>query len=297
MATTPVIEKVQIWFHFLNLAHKSKDPELIALLDANKSKYQKWGNYRTMSWTKWWKNHSHLFSTQKAQVITKEDEFPADTFVISIPFDQSKSQAGNTVKRLYGKALEERGRVGRLSQFKFSINPKTGKEHLVYAEKMRTYLTYARDVYIPTLNSDVEVSRKEFLEKTVSTLEKMKIRNRTLKRGRGKNAVIEQYNKFDNLDMTIQQIERMSIYVENILFNVASGIFPGEYSTKRKKPSLKISRQKEIKVVRVPATPKSTISKYMQKKRYTNDPFDTWSPARRASYEKKKAEKEAAKKL
>jgi hypothetical protein len=296
MATTPVIEKVQIWFHFLNLAYKSKDPELIALLDANKSKYAQWGNYRTTSWTKWWKNHSHLFTTQKVQVITEDDEFPSDTFVISIPFDKSKSQAGNTVKHLYGKALEERGRVPRLSQFKFSTNPKTGKEHLVYAEKMRTYLTYASEVYIPTLNSDVEVSRKEFLEKTVSTLEKMKIRNRTLKRGRGKNAVIEQYNKFNNLDMTIQQIDRMSIYVENILFNVASGIFPGEYSTKRKKPKLKISRQKEIKVIRSAATQKSTVSKYMQNKRYSNEVFDSWSPARRAAHEKRKAEKNQTKK-
>ena len=295
MATTPVNEKVQIWFHFLNLAYNSKDPELIDLLDANKSMYEQWGNYRTTSWTKWWKNHSHLFTTQKVQVITEDDEFPADTFVISIPFDKSKSQAGNTVKHLYGKALEERGRVPRLSQFKFSTNPKTGKEHLVYAEKMRTYLTYASEVYIPTLHSDVEVSRKEFLEKTVSTLEKMKIRNRTLIRGRGKNAVMEQYI-LNNLDMTIQQIDRMSIYVENILFNVASGIFPGEYSTKRKKPKLKISRQKEIKVVRAAPTPKSTISKKLQNKRYINQVFDRWSPAKRASYEKKKAEKEQSKK-
>jgi hypothetical protein len=146
MATTPVNEKVQIWFRFLNLAYKSKDPELIALLDANKSKYEQWGNYRTTSWTKWWKNHSHLFATQKVQVITEDDEFPADTLVISIPFDKPKSQVGNTVKRLYSKALEEKGRVSRLSQFKFSTNPKTGKEHLVYAEKMRTYLAYAAEV-------------------------------------------------------------------------------------------------------------------------------------------------------
>ena len=100
MATTPVNEKVQIWFRFLNLAYKSKDPELIALLDANKSKYEQWGNYRTTSWSSWWKKHSHLFTTQKVQVITEDDEFPVDTFVISIPFDKSKSQAGNTVKRL-----------------------------------------------------------------------------------------------------------------------------------------------------------------------------------------------------
>jgi hypothetical protein len=297
MATTPVIEKVQIWFHFLNLAHKSKDPELIALLDANKSKYEKWGNYRTMSWTKWWKEHSHLFATQKVQVITKEDEFPADTFVISIPFDKSKSQAGNTVKRLYGKALEERGRVARLSQFKFSTNPKTGKEHLVYAEKMRTYLAYAKEIYIPITNAGVNISPKELLDKSINALEKIKVRKRSMKRGRAKNALIEQVKLFENEFNALQQISRMNTYVENILFNVASGKFPGEYNKTRKPTKLKMVTSKVNKVSRAKATTATAQSRYMQNKRVDGeDPFGSWSDKRRAAHEKRKAEKNQIKK-
>ena len=234
MATTPVNEKVQIWFRFLNLAYKSKDPELIALLDANKSKYEQWGNFRTTSWTNWWKKHSHLFATQKVQVITEDDEFPADMLVISIPFDKPKSQVGNTVKRLYSKALEERGRMPRLSQFKFSTNPKTGKEHLVYAEKMRTYLTYAQEIYLPITNTGSNISPKDLLQKSIDALEKIKVRKRSLKRGRAKNALIEQVKLFENEFNALQQIGRMNTYVENILLNVATGVFPGEYNQKRK---------------------------------------------------------------
>jgi hypothetical protein len=297
MATTPVVEKVQIWFHFLNLAHKSKDPELIALLEANKSKYEQWGNYRTTSWTKWWKSHSHLFATQKVQVITEEDEFPSGTLVISIPFDKPKSQVGNTVKRLYSKALEERGRVPRLSQFKFSINPKTGKEHLVYAEKMRTYLAYAKEIYIPITNTGLNISPKELLDKSINALEKIKVRKRSLKRGRAKNTLIEQVKLFENEFNALQQISRMNTYVENILFNVASGEFPGEYNKKRKPTKLKMATSKVNKVSRAKATTATAQSRYMQNKRVDGeDPFGSWSDKRRAAHEKRKAEKNQTKK-
>ncbi len=307
MATTPVIEKVQIWFHFLNLAHKSKDPELIALLDANKSKYEKSGNYRTMSWTKWWKGHSQLFATQKVQVITKEDEFPTDTFVISIPFDKSKSQAGNTVKRLYGKAVEERGRVARLSQFKFSINPKTGKEHLVYAEKMRTYLAYAQEVYVPVMNSGGYASNDELIAKAIEALKKYKIKRdkiqgktkRYSRRGQQAKVTILDMHRHDYLKdfNSKQQISRMTVYAENLLFNVASGEFPGEYNKKRKPTKLKIVTPKANKVSRVKATTAPTQSRYMQNKRVDGeDPFGSWSDKRRAAHEKRKAEKNQTKK-
>jgi hypothetical protein len=276
------------------------------LLDANKSKYEKWGSYRTMSWTKWWKGHSHLFAAQKVQVITKEDEFPADTFVISIPFDKSKSQAGNTVKRLYGKALEERGRVARLSQFKFSTNPKTGKEHLVYAEKMRTYLAYASEIYVPLFNSGGYDSKDELIEKSIEALQKYKnkrdkIKGKTkrhLRRGQQAKVTILDMHRHDYLKdfNSKQQINRMTVYVENLLFNVAAGVFPGEYNQKRHPTKLKKTKPKVGKISRAQATTPSTQSRYLQNKKRTDVLYDSWTPAQRASYEIRKAKKGAAKK-
>jgi hypothetical protein len=231
------------------------------------------------------------------QVITEDDEFPADTFVISIPFDKSKSQAGNTVKRLYGKALEERGRVPRLSQFNFSRNPKTGKEHLVYSEKMRTYLAYAQEIYLPITNTGSNISPKELLEKSIDAFEKIKVRKRSFKRGRAKNALIEQVKLFENEFNALQQIGRMNTYVENILVNVATGVFPGEYNKKRKPTKLKIVKLKVGKVSRSKTTITSTRSRYLQNKRIDGvNPYGSWTPTRRAAHEKRKAEKEAAKK-
>jgi hypothetical protein len=307
MATTPVNEKVQIWFRFLNLAYKSKDPELIALLDANKSKYEQWGNYRTTSWSSWWKKHSHLFATQKVQVITEDDEFPADTIVISIPFDKPKSQVGNTVKRLYSKAVEERGRVTRLSQFKFSTNPKTGKEHLVYAEKMRTYLAYASEVYVPVMNSGGYASKEELIAKSIEALQKYKTKRDNIKgktkrysrRGQQAKVTILDMHRHDYLKdfNSEQQVNRMTVYAENLLFNVASGIFPGEYNQKRKPTKLKIVKSKVAKVSHAKATTTSTQSRYLQNKRIDGvNPYASWTPAKRAAHEKRKAEKNQTKK-
>ena len=134
------------------------------------------------------------------------------------------------------------------------------------------------------------------LQKSIDALEKIKVRKRSLKRGRAKNALIEQVKLFENEFNALQQIGRMNTYVENILFNVALGVFPGEYNQKRKPSKLKIAKPKVGKVSRAQATTTSTQSRYLQNKRKTNSIYDSWTPAQRAAYEKRKAEKNQTKK-
>ena len=177
-------------------------------------------------------------------------------------------------------------------QFQFSVNSKTGKEHLVYAEKMRTYLQYAKEVYLPITNSGSNISADELLARSVKALEKIRVRKRSTQRGRAKNALLEQVKIFGNDHNAFQQIKRMNMYVENILFNVAAGEFPGVYNVKRKKSKLKIVSKKITVIVR----PTSKSSGRTQKKKQADYLYDSWSPARRAAFETKKAEKEAAKK-
>jgi hypothetical protein len=158
---------------------------------------------------------------------------------------------------------------------------------MVYAEKMRTYLQYAKEVYIPITNAGSNVSADDLLQKAVVALEKIRVRKRSLKRARAKNALLEQVKKYDNDQNAIQQIKRMNMYVENILFNVASGEFPGVYNVKRNKPKLKIV-SKKVAVISLSST-KSTAG--TNKKKQSDHLYDSWSPARRAAHEKKKAEK------
>ena len=275
VTVTPVMEKVQIWFNFLKLAYKSKDPELIAILDANKSRYEQWDDFRNTSLTQWWKQHSQLFTSQKIEILNSKNDFPSDTLVISIPFDKPKSLVASTVKRLYAKSIEERGRSQRLSQFKFSVDPKTGKEHLVYAEKMRTYLEYAKEVYVPVINSAATTTFEDLINKSVDALRKYKERRDSVKgekrrySRRGQSATITILNSGTKLNIlehsAIQQIKRMNMYCDNLLFNVASGEFPGIYNVKRNRPKLKVVSQKIVKVV----SPKSSVSRYMQNKKQT----------------------------
>ena len=303
-AVTPVMEKVQIWFHFLNLAYRFKDPELAAVLEANKSKYDHWGDFRKTSWTQWWKKHSHLFAAQRIQVLSVSDEFPANSLVLSIPLDKSKSLVAKTVKRLYENALKEHGKSARLSKFRFSINKTTGKEHLVYAEKMRTYLIYAKEVYVPVMNKSGVTSPDDLLDRSVRALQKYKNKRDQIKGGtqrhlrRGQKASIAVLNSGLKKDLfefnAVQQLKRLNIYAENLLFNVASGIFPGEYNKKRKPTKLMIVKPAAKKTLPSNASnsAKSTISRHMQKKKVNGtDPYGSWSDKRRSAQEKKKAEK------
>jgi hypothetical protein len=305
---TPVMEKVQIWFHFLNLAYKSKDPELVAVLEASKSKYEQWGDFRTTSWTQWWKNHSHLFAAQRIQVLSVDDEFPANSLVLSIPLDKSKSLVAKTVKRLYENALKEHGKSARLSKFRFSINKTTGKEHLVYAEKMRSYLIYAQEVYVPVMNKGGITSPDDLLDRSVGALQKYQNKRDQIKGGtqrhlrRGQKASIAVLNSGLKKDLfefnAVQQLKRLNIYAENLLFNVAAGEFPGEYNKKRKPTKLKIVKPATKKTLPSNASnsAKSTISRHMQKKKVNGiDPYGSWSEKRRSAQEKKKTEKNQTK--
>ncbi len=301
---TPVMEKVQIWFRFLNLAYKSKDPELAAVLEANKSKYEQWGDFRTTSWTQWWKKHSHLFAAQRIQVLAALDEFPKNSLVVSPPLDKSKSLVAKTVKRLYENALKQHGKSARLSNFRFSINKTTGKEHLIYAEKMRTYLIYAQEVYVPVMNKGGNASPDELLTLSVAALQKYKSKRDHAKikkkrhSWRGQKASIAVLNSGLKRDFfefnAIQQIKRLNTYAENLLFNVAAGEFPGEYNKKRKPTKLKLVKPKVNKIASSKTTKSSaaTVSRYMQKKKEDGfNPYGSWSEKRREAYEKKKAEK------
>jgi hypothetical protein len=102
-----------------------------------------------------------------------------------------------------------------------------------------------------------------------------------------RHAHLEEFN-------TEQQINRMTVYAENLLFNVASGIFPGEYNQKKKPTKLKIAKPAAKKSLPSNASnsAKSTISRHMQKKKVNGtDPYGSWSEKRRSAQEKKKAEK------
>jgi hypothetical protein len=292
MATTPLREKVQLWFHFLCLAHKSKDPDLQAVLEANSEKYADWGDFKNLTWTAWWKDHAFLFYVERMIQLKPGTVVPPNRFVFSIPLDRTKAQATEIFKAIYAKMQSEIGQAEK-PKFKFSVNQKNRKEHLVYAEKMRTYLQYAKEVYLPIMNTGSNVSADEILKKAVIALEKIRVRKRSTQRGRAKNALLEQVKVFGNTPNAFQQIKRMNMYVENILFNVAAGEFPGVYNVKRKKPKLKIVSRK----IAVMASAPTKNSMSTKKKKQSDYLYDSWSPARRAANEKGKIEKEIAKKL
>jgi hypothetical protein len=173
---------------------------------------------------------------------------------------------------------------------------------------MRTYLAYASEVYVPVMNSGGYASNDELIEKSIEALQKYKTKRDKIKgktkrysrRGQQAKVTILDMHRHDYLKdfNSKQQINRMTVYSENLLCNVASGIFPGEYNQKKKPTKLKIAKPAAKKTLPSNASnsAKSTISRHMQKKKANgSDPYGSWSEKRRSAQEKKKAEKNQTK--
>jgi hypothetical protein len=62
-------EKVRYLFEFLNLAHLSPDPVVASNLREAIGFYSRWGNYRTVKFDSWWREHASLFRDEEADVL------------------------------------------------------------------------------------------------------------------------------------------------------------------------------------------------------------------------------------
>ena len=115
MASTPLREKVQLWFHFLCLAHKSKDPDLKAVLEANKEMYVDWGDFTNSTWTAWWKDHAFLFYVERMIQLQPGTVVPPNRFVFSIPVDRTKPKQLNSLRQSTQRCSQRLVRLKNLS--------------------------------------------------------------------------------------------------------------------------------------------------------------------------------------
>jgi len=226
----PLKTRVKYWFEYLRLAHQSHDPKIIQSLNANKSFYKEWGNYLNTSFDDWWKSHAHLFrELSKVKRLQSNDEIEENSFSFQVPFTYAPTTASKIFKEMYEREFEARRTVKKKLKKVYGGTFSLTVDDLK-VDRMRYYLHYTKNVYLPLKNSDGRVTTKQFIKKAEEVFSKVKKLTKSSDKSRipfqTSSKVYENQNR---------NARRYNIYSDNLLFNVAKGIFPGEYEKPRDK--------------------------------------------------------------
>ena len=226
----PLKQKIQRWFEFLRLAHQSTDPEVIANLKASNDFYEPWGDYRNTPFTKWWAEHKHLFRTVSTmRKMTASDVVDDSAFCVVIPFTYAPTTVAKIVQRMYGDELEKRTstkkKVKKVYGGSFGL---TTDEFQV--SQFVYYHRFAKDVYLPLNATGGKVTTKKYVDAAKKSFAKQKLVTSWKDKADAKRQVPfkSSSDAYANLSKRARDFARI---VQNILRNVSSGQFPGDYLT------------------------------------------------------------------
>lgn len=223
-------KKIQHWFNFLKLAHASKDPDVILSLRESREFYSAWGNYQDQSFTSWWTDHKHLFrKVSSLRRMTAQDVVDDSALFLVIPYTYAPTTVAKIVHRIYEEEQSKRGsgktKVKKvyggtygLSSDEFQVS------HFTY------YYRYAKDVYLPLMNSGKKVRTQSFIELAKVSFAKQKLVTSwdDQKLARRKVPFKDSSDEYANLSKRARDFNKI---VQNILLNVSKGVFPGDYLT------------------------------------------------------------------
>jgi hypothetical protein len=226
----PLKKKIQHWFNFLKLAHASTDPVVVQNLKDSRSFYEAWGNYQDQSFTKWWKDHRQLFRTVSSlRRMSAQDVVDDTALFLVIPFTYAPTSVAKIVQRIY--AEEQDARSNRKTKVKKVYGGSYGLSTDEFqVSQFAYYFRYAKEVYLPLMNSGNKVRTKHFIElaqksfarqKLVTSLEDAKLARR-------KVPFKDSSDEYANLSKRARDFNRI---VHNLLVNVSKGAFPGDYLT------------------------------------------------------------------
>jgi hypothetical protein len=223
-------KKIQHWFNFLKLAHLFDDPVVIENLKKSESFYEVWGNYKHMSFTNWWTEHRHLFrKVSGLRRMTSQDEVDDSALFLVIPFTYAPTTVAKIVQRIYDE--EQKKRVTDAKKVKKVYGGSFGLSTDEFQVSQFTYYhRYAKDVFLPLVNSGKKVTTKDYVTRARASFAKQKLvtswEDSAL--ARRKVPFKDSSDEYANLSKRARDFNRI---VQNILRNVSVGVFPGDYLT------------------------------------------------------------------
>jgi hypothetical protein len=238
----PLKRKIQLWFEFLKLAHKSIDPVVIANLRKSNSFYEPWGDYLNTSFTRWWTTHRHLFRTvSKMRKMNSSDLVDESALYVVIPYTYAPTTAAKILQRMYEEELEL-----RISSKK-KVKKVYGGDFALTTDDFQVsqfayYHRFAKEVYLPlnaiggkvTTKMYVDLAKKSFAKQNLVTSWKEK------ELARRKVPFKDSSDLYANHSKRARDFVHIVTY---ILKNVSSGEFPGDYLTASVKNQGKIRKE------------------------------------------------------
>jgi hypothetical protein len=87
-------EAYRLWFEYLRVARRSKDPKATKTLARSARYYSRWGNIDNAKFDQWWRQYEHLFEEQFTVRRLSRGQKPADpmALIIEVPLTQPKSK-------------------------------------------------------------------------------------------------------------------------------------------------------------------------------------------------------------
>ncbi len=220
-------KKIQHWFNFLKLANASTDPVVIQNLKESRSFYEGWGNYQDQSFTTWWKDHRQLFRTVSSlRRMTAQDAVDDTALFLVIPFTYAPTSVAKIIQRIY--AEEQAARNAKKSKVKKVYGGSYGLSTDEFqVSQFAYYYRYAKEVYLPLMNSGDKVRTKNFIELAQKSFAKQ--RKVTSYKDAKRNVPFkDSSDEYANLSKRARDFNKI---VRNLLVNVSKGLFPGDYLT------------------------------------------------------------------
>jgi len=214
----------------LKLAHKSNDPLVIANLKRSKSFYEPWGEYLNTPFTRWWTTHRHLFRTVSSiRKMNASDLVDENALYVVIPYTYAPTTVAKILHRMYEEELEQR----TLSKRK--VKKVYGGDFALTSDDFQVsqfayYHRFAKEVYLPLNASGEKVTTKQYVDLAKKSFSKQKL----VTSWKEKELARRKVPFKDSSDLYANHSKRARDFVHivtNILKNVSSGEFPGDYLT------------------------------------------------------------------
>jgi len=217
-------DKVRYWFEFLNLAHQSPDPIVLSNLRESSEFYSRWGNYRTVKFDAWWREHASLFRDEEADVLASPnvgDVVNEGAFYVRIPYTYSPSSVGKIVAEKYARELAKRTLVAKKVKRIYGGAYCVTRDDYPVA-KFRHYFVFVRDVYLPLVRVSPRLKTAALLERSREAFSKISPRGVSSER-------VPFANADSSVDSDTRLVIRYKQMAEKLLRNVSAGAFPGDY--------------------------------------------------------------------
>ena len=225
----------------------------------------------TTPFDEWWKTHSKLFKESfSIKRLTEEDTVQSNMFTIQFPFTFAPTTAAKIFKEMYEREFELRRFIKtkrkKVYGGSFSITVDDLK-----VDRLRYYLLYTKKVYLPLKFGTQKISTKDFIKKAEEVFKTVK----KLKSSSKESAVPFQPKGLDSdYENEHRSARRYNIYSDNIIFNVSTGVFPGEYE-KPRNPVKVIKKERVEKTGVIKRGVPRSKHEIFKKRRNELDPFGT----------------------